>query len=86
MNLKKPLSIQIFYLTEEMAQLTKLGVVEHEDAEVELRDFTFYHIDHIAYYEPLVNNQVATRIISGGMDYLTNMSYNGLKRLIEEHI
>lgn len=86
MNLKKPLSIQIFYLTEEAVQLTKLGVIDNEEGDVELRDFTFYSIDHIAYYEPLVNDHVATRIISGGMDYLTNMSYNGLKRLIEEHI
>lgn len=84
MTLKTPLELSVYWLTPAAVEAQNLGI-ECEDDSV-LRGITLYTVDHIIEYTELVNNMPATRIFSGGHDYLTNHDYNSLKRLILDHI
>lgn len=84
MILKTPLELSVYWLTPAAVEAEKLGLECDDDSE--LRRITFYSIDHIGEYTELVNNKPSARVFSSGADYLTDLSYEALKRLILEHV
>jgi len=83
MNLKTPLTINIFWNTPEALKLQDLGI-ESESHAPELKEMTFYTIDSISEYNDDVINKPCTTITSGGMEYVADGEYKVLKRLIYE--
>lgn len=81
----KAIELQIFYLNETQGALADAGINIQDDYEsFDLRPQTFYQVDLIA---PVNHDGVKGRyskVFSGGEFFICNLSYQELKRKIEE--
>lgn len=84
MTLKSPLELEVYYISQDSMQLSELGIDHDDKDDCEVRQLMLYSVDHIVKYPYEINFKPATRLQSGGTDYLVNMDYESLKTLINE--
>ena len=81
MNLKTPLTLNIFWNTPEATQLLDLGI-EISDERPETRECIFFTIDNISGYSFNWSNKVFGCICSGGDEYISELTYEELKTAV----
>lgn len=78
----KGIEFQILWMEKEASQLHDLGIELSED-QVTTRPITFYNIDAIEPTEKY--NKQCCVICSSGNEYITQMPYSEVKRILEKH-
>lgn len=76
----KPIEINCLILDEEQIELEKLGI-DVDTSECKSEPITFYTIDHI-----FPHKENRTALFSGGVDYVVDVPYEELKRIIDNHV
>ena len=76
-----PIEFQILFYEREQHELNRIGI-RPPIQEANTRPITFYSIDHIfPYFED--DDTEMTTIVSGGIEYIVDLTYEQVKNLIE---
>ena len=80
MDLKEPLTVEVYWRTPEECAIEELGIKsEHFN---ETKPVTFYSVDNISYY--ICRDEDKCCIQSGGNDFLTNRDFEDISKEIEK--
>jgi hypothetical protein len=78
----KPITLPLFYHTEDTSQLSEAGL-DYPIADCNVRNSRFYRIDAVLPHKE-ADGQTFAKVVSGGVQYIVNLSMKEAVAMIDE--
>ncbi len=77
----QPITLKCLWIPEDIAEESELTNLPISDADIQEKEITFYHIEHVRY-----NDKHNCCVVSGGFEYLVNETYDSVNAKILERM